>query len=93
LTKTGRGFKMKQNETFRHNISHLLYMDDLKLYASTDHQLKQLLRVTEAFSIDTKCNLVLTNVKLDVYTEKNVSSTGTNYSMVVPSNPCRREIR
>jgi hypothetical protein len=92
LTKAGRGFKKKQNETFRHKISHLLYIDDLKLYASTDHQINQLLTVTEAFPIDTKCNLVLANVKLDVYTEKNVSSTGTNYSMVVPSNPCTREI-
>ena len=62
------------------------------IYASTDNQLMQLLTVTEAFSIYTKRNLVVTNVKLDVYTEKNVSSTGTNYSMVVPSNPCTREI-
>jgi len=89
LTKTGRGFKMKQNETFRHNTSHLLYMDDLKLYASTDHQLKQLVSVTEAFSIDTKYYLVLINVKLDVYTEKNVRSTGSNYSIVVLYHPTR----
>jgi hypothetical protein len=66
----------------------IIYM----IYASTDNQLKQLLTVTEVFSIYTKRNLVLTNVKLDVYTEKNVSSTGTNYSMVVPSNPSTREI-
>jgi len=84
---------MRQNETFLHNTFHLLYMDDLKLYASTDHQLKQLLPITEAFSIDTKYNLVLINVKLDVYTEKNVSSTGSNCSMVVPSNPSTREIQ
>jgi hypothetical protein len=70
LTKTGCGFKMKQNETFRHSTSHLLYMGDLKLYVSTDHQLKQLISVTEAFSINTKYNLILINVKLDVYTEK-----------------------
>jgi len=83
---------MKQNETFRHNTSHLLYVDGLKLYASTDQQLKQLLSVTEAFSTDTKYNLVLINIKLDVYTGKNVSSTGSNYSMVAPSNPRTREI-
>ena len=66
-------------------------MDDLELYASTD-QLNQMLSVTEVFSVDTKCNLVLTNVKLGVYTDRNVSSTGSNYSVVVPSSPCTMEV-
>jgi hypothetical protein len=54
LTKTDYGFKVKQNKAVLHVISHLFYVDDLKFYASTEHQLNQLLSRTEAFPNDIK---------------------------------------
>ncbi|CAG4968893.1 unnamed protein product [Colias eurytheme] len=36
----------------KHNINHLMYMDDIKLYASTQEELDQLAEVTERFSND-----------------------------------------
>jgi hypothetical protein len=38
--------------TARHVTSHLFYMDELKLYTSTEHQLDQLLSITETSSKD-----------------------------------------
>ena len=35
-------------------LNHLLYIDDIKLYAATDSQLQELLRLTRTFSRDIK---------------------------------------
>jgi len=35
-------------------LNHLLYMDDIKLYAATNNQLQELLRLTQTFSRDIK---------------------------------------
>ena len=35
-------------------LNYLLYMDDIKLYAATNNQLQELLRLTDTFSRDIK---------------------------------------
>ena len=40
-------------------VSHLIYMDDLKLFSETNADLKKLLRITEEFSNDIKMNFGL----------------------------------
>jgi hypothetical protein len=51
LNKTGYGYIKQKRQTI-YKITHLLYVDDIKLYASTQRQLKQLLEITEQFSTD-----------------------------------------
>jgi hypothetical protein len=53
LNSTQYGFKMKENQNTQYTISHMLYMDDLKLYASNESQLKHLINITNKFSQDT----------------------------------------
>ena len=48
--KTGQGYNITGENPF--TMSHLLYMDDLKIYASTKLQLNSLLHTTETFSQD-----------------------------------------
>lgn len=52
LNNTNYGFNIKHNNTTQTKLTHLLYMDDIKLYASTNTQLEQLLQITESFSKD-----------------------------------------
>jgi hypothetical protein len=50
LNKTGYGYNIKCNRQSKYKITHLLYVDDIKLYAST--HLRHLLKATERFSND-----------------------------------------
>ena len=50
LNNTKYGYNI--TGTYPHKITHLLYMDDLKLLAATNHQLNYLLKITETFSTD-----------------------------------------
>lgn len=52
LNSTHYGFKIRKNKKTIHTISHLMYMDDIKLYSSTDRQLQYLLEITRTFSED-----------------------------------------
>lgn len=52
LNSTNYGFAIKNNNTELARLSHLLYMDDLKLLASTKNQLEQMLNIVEEFSND-----------------------------------------
>ncbi|KAJ3660258.1 hypothetical protein Zmor_004714 [Zophobas morio] len=45
-------FNIRINNQRENRISHLLYMDDIKIYASTQNQLTNLLNLTEQFSGD-----------------------------------------
>ena len=47
LNATGYGYKIKEQK-----ISHLFYMDDLKLYARNDEELEGLLKTVKSFSDD-----------------------------------------
>ena len=52
-TKYGYTIKIPKNN-LKFKISHLLFMDDLKLYSSNKNHLQQLLKITEKFSKDIK---------------------------------------
>jgi hypothetical protein len=53
LTTTNYGFEVKSQKTKLHKINHLLYMDDIKLYAPSQTQMKSLIKITETISKDT----------------------------------------
>lgn len=50
LNSSQLGFSIKNKHKTDHTTSHLLYMDDLKLYANSTDQLRQLLNITKEFS-------------------------------------------
>ena len=50
INRTGLGYKIGKGKEKNNVISHLLLMDDLKLYASNDNQLKTLLETVKTFS-------------------------------------------
>lgn len=52
LNKSQLGYPIKDKNTTSHTLTHLLYVDDLKLYAKSAQQLEQLLGITERFSKD-----------------------------------------
>lgn len=52
LNESGRGFNIKHRGKTLNKLSHLMYMDDIKIYSSTPEHLKQLLKITETFSRD-----------------------------------------
>ena len=54
LNRTNYGFGTHSDNQEMQQLNHLLYMDDTKLYAATNNQLQELLRLTQTFSRDTK---------------------------------------
>jgi hypothetical protein len=52
LNSTGYGFDIRLNNTTLSKLNHLLYMDDIKLYASKKNHILSLLTITENFSND-----------------------------------------
>lgn len=52
LNDTGYGFKIKANRNTNYTISHLIYMDDIKLYATNKKQLNDLINISDTFSRD-----------------------------------------
>lgn len=52
LNKTGYGYTIDRENDIK--LTHLLYMDDIKLYATNRQQLEHLLKITENFSTDIK---------------------------------------
>lgn len=62
-----RGPKVSRKKDEQCRLTHLLYMDDIKLYGNNDKTLKELLRLTEEFSADvgmefgiSKCRIRIT---------------------------------
>lgn len=60
LNNLHKGYSLHEGNT---NISHLLYMDDLKLYAKTKAHLQDLLKCTEKFSDDIQMKFGLDKCK------------------------------
>nr|CAH7741666.1 unnamed protein product [Callosobruchus chinensis] len=54
LSNTDHGFNIRHQKVNQHKINHLLYMDDIKLYAATEVQLRELLRITEVCTSDVR---------------------------------------
>lgn len=52
LNNTKYGFRMKSSPTNSFTLSHLLYIDDIKIYASNEQHLKYLLDIISTFSND-----------------------------------------
>jgi hypothetical protein len=52
LNRTNYGFGINSNNQETQRLNHLLYMDDIKLYAATNNQLQELLQLTQTFSRD-----------------------------------------
>ncbi|KAL0839729.1 hypothetical protein ABMA28_016372 [Loxostege sticticalis] len=63
LNESNRGFKLKHNNSHI-NLSHLLYMDDIKLFASNINELYELAEITENFSRDIKMNFGVDKCKI-----------------------------
>lgn len=64
IKETGHGYKLKAS-TVTATVSHLFYMDDLKIYASNNTQLQDILKVVHSISQDigmtfglSKCQIV-----------------------------------
>lgn len=83
LNRTSYGFNIKNGKNTEHTISHLLYMDDIKIYATDGNQLKELLKITETITKDTdmefginKCKVVhILRGKLQPNEEKEILNT------------------
>jgi hypothetical protein len=52
LNRTNYGFGIHFQKQEIQRLNHLLYVDDIKLYAATNNQLQQPLRLTQTFSRD-----------------------------------------
>eukprot|EP00957_Ditylum_brightwellii_P077636 5900423-Ditylum_brightwellii.AAC.1 len=83
LNRTKLGFLL-----CKHKISHLLYIDDLKLYALSEEELKRALQIVEDFSNDInmtsgldKCNgkYATANICLEIPKLDNEENKGYNY--------------
>ena len=64
LNNTKLGFQIKHQKTVKHTINHLLYMDDIKLYAQSQTQMKNLLKVTEDVTNDIKMEFGISKCKI-----------------------------
>jgi hypothetical protein len=63
LNETGYGYKLIVNRETNYRISHLLYMDDIKLYAGTEAHMKGMIQLLETFSRDTQMKFGLNKCK------------------------------
>nr|CAH7762385.1 unnamed protein product [Callosobruchus chinensis] len=63
LNNTDHGFNIRHQKVNQHKINHLLYMDDIKLYAATEVQLRELLRITEVCTSDVRMEFGMSKCK------------------------------
>ena len=80
LNKEHFGYKFNRNEA---KINHLLFMDDLKLYAKTERELEELMIVVDRYSSDIgmefgfdKCAMIVIKAVVKVKSEGIVLPTG-----------------
>lgn len=64
LNNTNYGYKIKTKRNIEHTVSHLLYMDDIKLYAQSSSQMKVLMSLTEEVSGDVGMEFGVNKCKL-----------------------------
>jgi len=69
--KKNCGFGIHSGNQEMQRLNHLLYMDDIKLYAATNSQLQELLRLTDTFSRTLKLYLGLKSAKHYVLQREN----------------------
>lgn len=63
MLNTCKGFEIKHQGVKQAEITHLMYMDDIKLYAGREQHLRSLLKITEQFSKDTAMRFGLQKCK------------------------------
>lgn len=64
LNDTNHRFQIKHQKTVKHTINHLLYMDDIKLYAPSQTQMKNMLKITEHITNDIKMEFGINKCKI-----------------------------
>ncbi|VEN51470.1 unnamed protein product [Callosobruchus maculatus] len=64
LNSTNHGFNIRHHKADQHKINHLLYMDDIKLYAATEVQLRELLKITEVYTSDIRMEFGMSKCKV-----------------------------
>jgi sulfur relay (sulfurtransferase) complex TusBCD TusD component (DsrE family) len=63
LNQSKYGYQIDKQHNNKVTLNHLLYMDDIKLFASNNQQLSSLLQITEMFSADIKMNFGIDKCK------------------------------
>ncbi|KAL1446706.1 hypothetical protein WDU94_005608 [Cyamophila willieti] len=64
LNRTKYGYQIKNQGNTHHTINHLLYMDDIKLYAHDDNEMKELLKIVEKITTDTRMEFGINKCKV-----------------------------
>lgn len=78
LNTSEYGFNIKSKQEEPYKISHLLYMDDIKLYASTKPHLQHLISITKTFSSDIGMQFGLDKCRTQTVTRGSYSAQGIN---------------
>lgn len=83
LKNTSHGFKIKHQKTTQHTINHLLYMDDIKLYATTNTQLQNLIKIVQKVTDDMRMEFGISKCKTQhvskgIWTDENTGITIKN---------------
>lgn len=90
LDKNGTGFELKGIKKYK--VTHLAYMDDIKLYSCSKRGLEKLLEITEMFSNDIgmqlgidKCKIqsvrkgkLTTDIEYETVTKETITAVNTN---------------
>jgi hypothetical protein len=84
LNQNDYGYKLNK----QHNISHLLYMDDLKIYAKNEHELSSLLETTAIFSNDIQMKFGLNKCAV-VHVKRGKIQSTANMQLTLDENNSR----
>ena len=90
LNESGLGFKLLDGNKNTHTISHLFYMDDLKLFAKNTDELSRLLEITAQFSKDIQMNFGADKCAI-LNVEKGKTKAIPSASLKVHANSCEIE--
>ena len=83
LNNSSLGFPIRSNRGTRYSLNHLLYMDDLKIYASKTDHLEYLLNTTMQFSDDICMEFGLDKCRA-LHIIRGKTSSGTNSNTPIP---------
>lgn len=80
LNRTEYGFNIRNQKQNVHKINHLLYMDDIKLYAKNQQELQRLIKIIEKFTTDIKMEFGIDKCKTQhiergLWTNRNTTET------------------
>jgi hypothetical protein len=81
LNSTGYGFNIRLNNTTLSKLNHLLYMDDIKLYASKKNHILSLLIITENFSNDIGMSFGIDKCKTQSVCRGHYENLGYTYNI------------